>query len=48
LQSLIQEWSILSGTWRSVSDATTSKGVLKAELDKLKTKFNPDLKRFTR
>ncbi len=48
LQSLIQEWSILSATWRSVSDATTSKGVLKAELDKLKTKFNPDLKRFTR
>lgn len=48
LQSLIQEWSILSGTWRSVSDATTSKGVLKSELDKLKAKFNPDLKRFTR
>lgn len=48
LQSLIQEWSILNATWRSVSDAGTSKGILKAEFDKLKTKVNPDLSRFTR
>jgi len=48
LQSLIQEWSILNATWRSVSDASTSKGILKAEFDKLKTKVNPELSRFTR
>lgn len=47
LQSLIQEWSILNATWASVRDANTSKGILKAELDKLKAKINPDLSRFT-
>ncbi len=47
LQSLIQEWSILNATWRSVSDVSTSKGVLKAEFDKLKLKVDSDLSRFT-
>ena len=48
LQSLIQEWSILNATWRSVSDANTSKNILKAEFDKMKAKINPELSRLTR
>lgn len=48
LQSLIQEWSILNATWKSVSDANTSKNILKVEFDKMKAKINPDLSRLTR
>ncbi len=43
LQSSLQEWSILSGTWRSVSDAATSKGILRNELDKMKLRVNKEL-----
>ncbi len=43
LQSSLQEWSILSSTWRSVSDAATSKGILRTELDKMKQRVNQEL-----
>ena len=43
LQSSLQEWSILSSTWRSVSDATTSKTILRTELDKMKQRINQEL-----
>ncbi len=43
LQSSLQEWSLLSATWRSVSDATTSKGVLRTELEKMKQRVNQEL-----
>ncbi len=47
MQSLIQEWSLLNGTWRSLGDPNTSRGILKVEFDKLKTKVDSDLSRFT-
>lgn len=43
LQSSLQEWSILSSTWRSVSDAATSKNILRTELDKMKQRINQEL-----
>jgi eukaryotic-like serine/threonine-protein kinase len=47
LQSQLQEWSILSNTWQVVGDTASYKQAarnsLKNELEKIKTRINPDL-----
>lgn len=42
LQSRLQEWAILSPTWRPVGDPGLSKNILKNELDKVKVKVNQE------